>query len=192
MLEEGIRLEHVSKAFGEKQVLKDLSCVFPYGGNTAIMGPSGCGKTTLLRLISRLERPDAGRITGVPDRIGTVFQEERLVGDLTVMRNLLLAVPGKKGEARSLLRALGLSGEEHTPVRTLSGGMQRRVAIARALLYDAPLLIMDEPLKGLDEETRSRTIALIREKTRGKTVILVTHDPRDAKDMDALPYTMGN
>ena len=104
----------ISKSFGEKQVIKDFSHVFPAGETGILMGPSGCGKTTLLRLIAGLEKADAGSIDGVPERIAFVFQEDRLAEEFSAFRNLRL-VCGKTVQKETLLahlRELGLSEEE--------------------------------------------------------------------------------
>ena len=90
----------------------------------------------------------------------------------------------------SLLRELGLEGSEYLPVNTLSGGMRRRVAIARALLAESDLLILDEPFKGLDEDTRRSVIDVINRNTKGKTLIVSTHDIRDADDLGAVIFDL--
>ncbi len=174
-------LEHVSKSFGERKVLEDVSLSFPEG-ITCVMGPSGLGKTTLLRVIAGLLPPDAGRITGRPDRVAFVFQEDRLCEDFSAVANVRL-VTGKDVPEEEILRtldALGLSGSERMKVRELSGGMKRRAAIARALLYRPQLLLLDEAFKGLDEERREKTMDCIRNESAGRIVICVTHDPEEA------------
>ena len=176
-----IVLENVSKSFGDKAVLRDFSARFPAGEVTCVMGPSGCGKTTLLRLLLGLERPDSGRIAGVPERKAAVFQEDRLCPGLSLLGNVLLPVDREKpAEARALLTRLGLDESLDVPARELSGGMRRRAALARALLYDAPLLTLDEPFTGLDEASRAAAAEAVREYARGKTVIFVTHIREEA------------
>ena len=84
-----IKVDHISKAYGEQQVLQDLSCVFPEGKTTCIRGRSGCGKTTLIRLLLRLDVPDKGKIEGVSDRkLSAVFQEDRLCENLSAASNI--------------------------------------------------------------------------------------------------------
>jgi ABC-type nitrate/sulfonate/bicarbonate transport system ATPase subunit len=145
------------------------------------MAPSGIGKTTLLRCLLGLEVPDGGRIEGMPRRPAAVFQEDRLAPWLSVLENIRLVAPHvTEEEIQKTLAALGLAGEENTPAEALSGGMARRAAIARALLYGGDMLILDEPFSGLDEDTRAQTAACISEMAGDKTLLLVTHNEREA------------
>lgn len=178
-----INISNLSKSFGEKTVLSNLSLSFPYGSTTCIMGKSGCGKTTLLNIILGTEKPDSGTVTGVPEKISAVFQEDRLCEDFSVLTNIRMASGKNEEEILSCLSGLMLEESAGTKVRELSGGMKRRVAIARALLSEHDLLIMDEPFKGLDPETRKKTAALVRE--AAGTVIAVTHDEADAELLNA-------
>lgn len=183
-----IILDHVCKAFGEKLIFQDFCWHFPSGKISCILGPSGCGKTTLLRLIAGLEKPDSGEITGIEkQKNSAVFQENRLFENLTVEKNLMLTARKDftRADARNLLQELGLDAEIHKSLSTLSGGMQRRVAVARALAADYALLLLDEPLTGLDGETRRSVLEVIRRRSAGKTCIWVTHDPGDAILLDA-------
>lgn len=179
-----IILTGITKRFEEKAVLEDRDFRFPEGRTSCVMGPSGAGKTTLLMLIAGLSIPDAGEITGVPRRLAFVFQEDRLCEDFTAVSNIRL-VTGKqlqKQEIEETLIRLGIPKESLSqPVREYSGGMKRRVSIARALLYDPQLLLLDEPFKGLDEALRLKIMDEVRERMRGRTVILVTHDPEEAE-----------
>ncbi len=176
-----LRILNLYKSYGDKSVLSDLSLTIPHGARVALMAPSGIGKTTLLRILLGLERPDGGRIEGLPARASAVFQEDLLCPWLSVVENIRLACPrATEKEISKMLTALGLAGEEKTKAATLSGGMARRAAIARALLFDGDMLILDEPFSGLDEETRERTAAVIRAAAEGKTLLLVTHDAREA------------
>ena len=178
-----IELRKVSKAFGEKQVLKDFSHTFPRGELTCVMGPSGCGKTTLLSLLLGLDTPDSGEILGLDGlKKSAVFQEDRLCENAGAVSNIRLVNPAlTKGEAEGMLRELGLSDSLRQPVRTLSGGLKRRVAILRALAADYDVLFCDEPFKGLDQGTKALVMDYFLGKTRKKTVILVTHDKSEAQ-----------
>lgn len=174
----------LTKQFEEKTVLKDRSFRFPEGKISCVMGPSGSGKTTLLMLIAGLLQPDAGEIEGVPERLGFVFQEDRLCEDFSAVSNIRLVCGKrlKKQEIREALLRLGIPEESLSqPVREFSGGMKRRVSIARALLSDPELVLLDEPFKGLDETLRAEVMDELREKLKGRTVILVTHDPEEAE-----------
>ena len=187
-------LKNVTKSYGDRLVLDRFSHTFPQGRVTAIEGRSGCGKTTLLRLIAGLEPADGGTIAGVPEGgIAMVFQEDRLPPQLTAAGCLKAVL--KKSEDRdaridAALRALGLGDDLDKPVRKFSGGMRRRVALARALLYPSDLVLLDEPLKGLDAATRQAAIDFARPLLAGRTTLLVTHDPEDADAFDALRLAM--
>ena len=168
--ENGIKIENVSKSYGEKKVLDNLSLFIPYGSVAAVTGGSGCGKTTLLSLICGLERADCGSITGVNKKdISALFQEDRLFPWMTALENVEAVIKDKKEKplAAQILSDLGL-GE-------LSGGMMRRVAIARALAYKSKVLILDEALRGLDEKNFQNAADVIGRYRDGRTVISVTH-----------------
>ncbi len=177
---DGIRVEKIYKSYGEKQVLSNLSFFMEYGGVYRIIGGSGCGKTTLLRLICGLEKPDSGIITGAKrEDISYLFQEDRLLPWLSAVKNVEIASRDKnrRALAEKLLSELGLDKEKDLRLlpSELSGGMSRRVAIARALIRDAKILILDEALRGLDDENRARCAEVIGRYSKGKTVIFVTH-----------------
>lgn len=177
-----IFLFHISKKYGEKTVFKDFSHNFPKGCVTCVMGPSGCGKTTLLSLLLGLEAPDEGLISGMEGLSkSAVFQENRLCENVSAAANLRLVNPGlSRKQAQEALTALGLGDSLHQPVKEFSGGMKRRTAILRALAAQYDILLADEPFKGLDDDTKRRVMELFKEKTQGKTVILVTHDMSEA------------
>lgn len=178
-MEKDIRMNAIYKAFGGQQVLKDFSYCFPAGKTTCIMGESGCGKTTLVHILLGLCRPDAGEVKGVPKgKLAAVFQEDRLCENISAAANIRLVLKRKLSdqELEEAFRAVKLKDAGRKPVRELSGGMRRRVAVLRAVLAGKECIVMDEPLKGLDEETRRLTAEFIKEKTRGKTLIIVTHD----------------
>lgn len=191
-----IVIRNLSKAFDGKAVLTDFCAEIRKNALTCIMGESGCGKTTLLSLIAGRITPDSGTISGVPygtnGKIAAVFQENRLAEAFTVYRNLRMVCTGSKPSADTLCEMLARVGMEkdvlYSPVSALSGGMKRRVAILRALLCDSPLMLMDEPTSGLDAENKKAVIAFIREKTKNKTVLWVTHDKAEAETADAILY----
>ena len=178
-----IKVDHVSKAYGEQQILRDLCCVFPEGKTTCIRGRSGCGKTTLIRLLLGLDIPDKGKIEGISDRkISAVFQEDRLCENLSAASNIRKQYQTEnwRRHIKEAYKAVALTEVWQKPVRELSGGMRRRVSILRALLAESDCVIMDEPLRGLDEKTRAKTIDYILKKTEGKTLIFVTHEEKEA------------
>ena len=181
-------LDRVCMRYGDARVLENFSHRFPEGRASLVLGPSGCGKTTLLRLIAGLEQPVSGTITGVEGKkISAVFQEDRLFESLSAERNVLLTAEAgfSRADARALLEALGLGADARRPVRSFSGGMRRRVAVARALAADYELLLLDEPLSGLDEANRANVLEHIRACAAGRTLICVSHDPEDAARLGA-------
>jgi len=182
-----INIRNVSKTYGEKAVLKNINMEIQGGKITCIMAPSGAGKTTLLRLIMGLEQPDSGRIEGIlGKRLSAVFQEERLCETMTAVDNIRLvnsALTVQK--VMQELCAVGLDGCGRQPVSELSGGMRRRVSILRALLAEYDVLLLDEPFQGLDYERKEQVITYMREKIKGKTVLFVTHDAKEAEAMGA-------
>ncbi len=188
-----ITVKHVSKSYGDNQVLLDFNADFPAGKVSVIMAPSGAGKTTLLRLLMGVEKADGGEIryelVDAPDahgchRIAALFQEDRLLLHLPARENIRLTNPKlSEEELQEGLKKTGLLSDTHPgePVKEYSGGMQRRVALLRALLSDADVLFLDEAFKGLDAETKEFVMAYTKEKVQGRTVILVTHDEAEAK-----------
>lgn len=183
-----IVVENLSKVYGGLTALGPLSAVFPGGEITCILGPSGCGKTTLLRLLLGLERPDGGSIWGLEGiAASAVFQEDRLVPGLSALGNLLLCCKGvSRQELSAQLARVGLGPEDiHRPARDLSGGMKRRTAIVRAMAAPSDLVLLDEPFKGLDEDTWRQTAAYVLEARRGRTLLAVTHDRRDVAALGA-------
>ena len=191
-----LTIQNLRKAYGGHVVLDGFSHVFPDGRVTAVEGRSGCGKTTLLRLIAGLEKPDGGTISGVPaGGLSMMFQEDRLPPQLTAagcLRAVLKRTPDRDARIDAALSDLGLSGDALIqPVSAFSGGMRRRVALARALLYPSPLVLLDEPFKGLDAATRQSAVAFARPLLAGRTALLVTHDPEDAAAFDALRLRLG-
>lgn len=179
-----IVLEGIDKNYGSLSVLKHFSCTFREGSITAIMAPSGKGKTTLLKLLLGLEMPDAGKVSGVPERCAVLFQEDRLFPDMTVAGNLR-AVLGNRISYRQLLESLGIWDCRDQKVSSLSGGQARRAALARALLFPGELLILDEPFNGLDAQARLQAAECIRQYRKGRTLIFVTHRTEDADLLQA-------
>ena len=177
-----IVIDNLTRSYGEKLALPPFSARVEEGEIVCLLGQSGCGKTTLLRLLLGLEAPTGGTVTGLPDTRSAVFQEDRLCPAFSAVTNVQLALGRQvqREEIVALLSDLGLSDALTKPVRELSGGMQRRVAIARSLLAPADLFLMDEPFKGLDEDTKKQVMDTVLERTKGKTLLVVTHDPEEA------------
>lgn len=182
-----IEIRNLRKSYDGKPVLRGLNLTLPSGRVTAILAPSGYGKTTLLRCLLSLETPDGGTIDGLEGvRVSAVFQEDRLCEGFGPVANLRLVAPRlTDSEAMEALRAFHLEGSADQPVSAFSGGMKRRVALLRALLADYDLLLLDEPFHGLDEELREQIMEETARRSRGRTVVLVTHDPYEAECMEA-------
>lgn len=187
-----IRLEKIRKSYGDKTVLDDVTYEIPWGDITVLMGPSGVGKTTTLRILAGLEQPDAGTVTGIPRHLGMVFQEDRLCEDCSVRENLNLVLKHKMPDEVMMehLEEVRLADVLLSPVSSLSGGMKRRVAVLRAMLAENELLLMDEPFTGLDEENRARTLDYIRRHRAGRTLILVTHEEKDAEILQGKKWNL--
>lgn len=177
-----VELQHICKSFDEKVVLNDFSMTLEPNSVTALMGASGSGKTTIARIISGLETADSGNVSVDTDRIAYLFQEDRLIPWLNIYDNLAIIRPdSESGLISSLLNAVGLNEVAWKLPSELSGGMNYRAAMARAFLYDAPLLIADEPFRGLDENTRNEVVEkLWKPGVVGKTVLMITHSNEDA------------
>ena len=174
-----IALSHVTKHFGEKEVLHDVSLKLGENGVTAVVGKNGSGKTTLLRILAGLESKDTGEVvTG--SRIAYVFQELRLVPTLTALENVALVLDkDRRGEAEKQLRAVGLEAEADRLPGSLSGGMQQR--LARAFAFDSDLLLLDEPFSALDDAWKQKMMDAVRDYARSRPVVLVTHDLSDVE-----------
>lgn len=180
-----IHLAHVTKSYGAEPVIRDFSYDFPARGLYRLVGRSGVGKTTLLRLISGLESPDTGEIC-LAGSVSLLFQDRRLFDTLTALQNVTIVAPkgtdkdASRKRASALLKALGITEEDQKKRPTaLSGGMQQRVAIARALFFDAPILLLDEPMKELDAENRRIIRTRFAEEAESRLVILSGHEVDD-------------
>lgn len=186
-----LRLESVSKSFGKKAVLYDVSADFTQGSTTLITGPSGVGKTTLLRIISGLETADSGKVVLDGNAvISFMFQEPRLFPWLSAIKNASV-VGGSSDDAGRLLCELGMEGALDLKPSELSGGMQRRVAIARTLLYPADIFLFDEPFAGLDPSSAAVAANAISRHTAGGTVLIVSHD-RSMLPADIITLDLGH
>ncbi len=183
-----IELIHISKRFDDHVLFEDLNLSFPEGEINCLMGASGSGKTTLLYLLMGLMKPDSGEVGGIGGRkIAAVFQEDRLIEHYDAVRNIKLVCDKKISEQRieKELRLVGIEDYADKTVNYFSGGMRRRVAIVRAILANSDILLLDEPFKGLDEMLKHQVMDYVKQKTVGKTVILVTHDEDEAERLQA-------
>lgn len=180
-----ITIDRLTLSYGSQQVLKDCSLQVEPGSRVALMGPSGCGKTSLINVIAGLLTPDSGKVS-VNGKVSYVFQEPALFPWLTAVDNINVVLsdgPETLPRAEQLLEAVGLSDCRDKYPHQLSGGQKQRIAICRALAYGGDILLLDEPLKGLDADTRDQVSALLLQEWTGKTLLLVTHDPSEAQSL---------
>jgi spermidine/putrescine transport system ATP-binding protein len=206
-----VRLDRVSKHFGDLVAVKDLALDIGGGEFFTMLGPSGCGKTTTLRMIAGFEQPTAGRIlidgqdvAGLPSYhrpTNTVFQSYALFPHLSVRENVAFGLRRKKvpkDEIRRRVAAelerVGLSAETNRKPNQLSGGQQQRVALARALVNLPKVLLLDEPLGALDLKLRKGLQLELKRIQRdvGITFVYVTHDQEEALTMSDRIAVMSN
>lgn len=196
-----IAVEHLTKRFGDRLILNDLSLEFAQGEVTAIVGSSGAGKSTLLRCIDFLERPDSGRVIigdlavtasatrrevlELRRRTAMVFQQFHLFSRKTALENVAEGLRMVRGltrreaerEAHEHLDRVGLSAHANHYPAQLSGGQQQRVGIARALAMRPEVLLLDEPTSALDPELVGEVLATVRSiADDGQTMVIVSHE----------------
>lgn len=195
-----VHIEQLVKTFGDRVAVNQLNLTIHKGEIFGLLGPNGAGKTTIIRMLTMLTRPTAGRLTingwnlltdekKIKDILGIVPQHSNLDPDLTVWENLELharlrhiPVSERNERIHSLLTYVELSVRASDKVQQLSGGMKRRLMIARALLHKPQLLFLDEPTVGLDPQVRRRLWDLIRRMSgENLTVLLTTHYIEEAE-----------
>ena len=194
-----IEINHISKSFGDKCILNDVSISVKRGEFLTLLGPSGCGKTTLLRILAGFGSADSGTvlingedITNVPPHerpVNTVFQRYALFPHLDVYENIAFGLKLQKvpedeidKRVRKVLKMVSMTDYEDRDVESLSGGQQQRVAIARAIVNQPKVLLLDEPLSALDLKMRKDMQIELKEMHRqlGITFVYVTHDQEEA------------
>lgn len=206
MAEVLIKVENLSKSFGDNVVLKNVNMQIEKGEVIAIIGPSGCGKSTFIRTLNQLEKLTAGAIyldgeditkkgvdiDDVRRRVGMVFQHFNLFPHLTIQKNLTLA-PVKLGlmsqmeadvKAMDLLTRVGLADKADSYPDSLSGGQKQRIAIARTLAMNPEVILFDEPTSALDPEMVKEVLSLMKELADdGMTMVVVTHEMGFAREV---------
>src|ERR671933_969186 len=197
-----VRLERVSKLFGDVAAVDDVSLDIAEGEFFSLLGPSGCGKTTTLRMVAGFDLPDSGRIvmqgkdvTEVRANrrpVNMVFQQYALFPHMSVYDNVAFGLKVKRvprgqhaGRIKEILRVVELEGMERRRPRQLSGGQQQRVALARALVNSPAALLLDEPLGALDVKLRKQMQLQLKaiQHDIGTTFVYVTHDQEEALAM---------
>ena len=201
-----LEIRHLSKSFGNHEVLKDIDFTVRPGDVTSIIGSSGSGKSTLLRCVNLLETPTGGEILfhgqnimakGVKasdyrSKVGMVFQSFNLFNNLTVLENCMVGqtkvLKRGKTEAREhalkYLDQVGMTPYLNAKPRQISGGQKQRVAIARALAMDPEVLLFDEPTSALDPEMVGEVLDVMRSLAAdGMTMLVVTHEMAFARDV---------
>ncbi|MFS0552899.1 amino acid ABC transporter ATP-binding protein [Brevibacillus sp. 179-C9.3 HS] len=201
-----IKIDNITKSFGQLNVLKGISTNIGKGEVVAIIGPSGSGKSTLLRCINLMETPTSGTIAingqeitapkadvmGIRQQIGMVFQHFHLFPHMTVLKNLTYAPMKVKGmsaaeaeqKARELLTRVGLADKADVFPSRLSGGQKQRVAIARSLVMEPQIMLFDEPTSALDPEMVKEVLEVMKGLAdSGMTMAIVTHEMRFAEEV---------
>jgi polar amino acid transport system ATP-binding protein len=207
-----LEVRGVTKAYGERQVLRGIDLMLPEHQAIALIGASGSGKSTLLRCIDLLEEIDDGDVfldgevitdpsvdaVGVRRRLGLVFQAYNLFPHLNVLDNVVLGSVRARGVARgeaeqqatALLARFGLEGRERDRPDELSGGQQQRVALARAFSARPRAMLLDEVTSALDPELVGEVLAAVRDlKSEGVTMVIATHEMSFAREVaDRVGY----
>ncbi len=193
-----LELKKISKKFGNKQVLRDISLKINKNDCIGIIGPSGCGKSTLLRCMNSLETITEGEIYFENElisesydldylrrNIGMVFQQYNLFSNMTVLENIILAPTKLKimseeeaiKKAKKLLKEIGLEKKINDYPHELSGGQKQRVAIVRSLIMNPKIILFDEPTSALDPEMVNEVVELMKKiKEKDITIVVVSHD----------------
>ena len=188
VVEPAIKTKKLSKVFGNRRAVDNVSIEVPQGAFLSIFGPNGAGKTTLLRVLSTLSRATSGSATlmGVDlkedpdkarDHIGLISHNSMLYPDLTAEQNLMIyGVVDPEARVLELLEAVELKHRRLDVVRTFSRGMTQRLSIARALIHDPDVVFLDEPYSGLDPHAVEIFDDLIDQQREGRTFVMVSHD----------------
>lgn len=184
--DEYIILKNVSAKYGEVEVLKDFNAVFPKTGCVSLFGVSGIGKTTLVNIVAGIKKPSEGFVEFKgkrPEKMSYVFQEDRLIPWISVLKNVEIVTCKNTSKAIKILDSLKLGDCAGKFPDQLSGGMKQRVNIARAFAFDAPVILLDEPFKGLDLKTKQIIIDMLIKQKKEKLLILISHDKNDINQL---------
>ena len=194
----GIEVEHVYKSFGKEHVLKNISFKIPSGSIYGVVGNNGSGKTVLMKCICGFMKCDRGMIVvngrqvgkevDFPDRLGVIIETPGFIPNLSGYKNLkiLAALKGRIGktEIRETIRRVGLDPDMRKPVAKYSLGMRQRLGIAQAIMENPSVLVLDEPLNGLDRYGVVEIRSLLKElKADGKSILLASHNAQDIEEL---------
>ena len=186
-----LTIKNLNKSFDEKTIFTDFSYSFSDSGIYVISGESGSGKTTLLRIISGLDNNYTGTVERNSLDVSICFQEYRLFNNLTALENVTeisfkKATDSDIAYVKSLFKRLNLTETDmQLYPDELSGGMKQRVAFIRAIAKKAPILILDEPTKEVDQENAFIMRRIIKEESKTRLVLMVTHKADDISDIEA-------
>ena len=193
-----IEVQNLSKSFGEEQVLKSVSRDFEIGKIHGIVGNNGSGKTVLMKCICGFLKPSGGRVLvngkevgkdmDFPDDLGIIIETPGFLPNLSGMKNLQILASLKKRASneviREVIRKVGLDPDSRKPVGKYSLGMRQRLGLAQALMEDPSILILDEPLNGLDKHGVVHIRELIKSlRAEGKTILLASHNQMDIDEL---------
>lgn len=202
-----IRIENASLHYSGQRIFNNLNCEIPGAHTTCLLGPSGVGKTSLLRNIAGLLTPsEASHVTGtfktdnqkpLRDQISYMAQNDTSMPWLTAKENVMLGATLRRNvrakdteRALALLNRVGLGSVAEKYPHELSGGMRSRLGLARTLFESKPIILLDEPFASVDAITKIELQTLLCETLKGKTVLLVTHDPLEALRIGDFVYLM--
>lgn len=179
-----IEIKNLSKNFGQKAIIKDLTLQIKEQQAVCFFAPSGTGKTTLIKMINGLIQDFSGNITVNTNEVSTVFQEPNLFWYKTVRENILFPFKLKERDFKDDIKTIfdkwlkitGLTGNEDYYPAELSGGMQQKVALIRGFLLNPELILLDEPFKSIDIKSKNKIIEFILEHYQDTTILFVTHN----------------
>ena len=210
-----IEVKDLSKSFGEKKILKNISVDIREGDVVCVIGPSGSGKSTFLRCLNRLEEPTDGHIffEGVDicdkstnidkhrQKMGIVFQQFNLFPHMTILQNLTIAPMRLQGKSKreaeeyalEMLEKVGLKDRANAYPSALSGGQQQRIAIVRALCMKPDVMLFDEPTSALDPEMVGEVLNVMKDLAAQKmTMVVVTHEMGFAREVSTRVMFLDN
>lgn len=202
-----IKLEHVSKSFGQRTILEDISLAVSQGQTVGLVGANGSGKSVLFKILCGFEKPDKGSVfvgggclgkgRDFPDNVGVFINSPGFIGIYDGFRNLKFLADIKScigdEQIKEAMRKVGLDPDNKTKVDNYSMGMKQKLGIAQAIMENQDILVLDEPFNALDYRTYEDIKSIIRElKAEGKTIFLTSHHYEDIEQLCDQIYTIEN